>query len=1285
MKYMTNTLCVAFIALLALTVIYAQSGRQVLVLPKDFSVLGSDYASDADAIFARDGKLYLAKDSVMTWEKGTAMPLGSFRDLKLNAFAVDQTNMPWVAFTVDKPKVRQMMARWDGKKWISMGDTPPINAESLGRGHLVERKNGWFYIAEVDAGCAPGSCRGLRISSYDGKKWLAVPNIRTKLDNQSTWRAAVVDNSDQLFVAVETSFKDIAAENQYPNYSCNEFGIYKFNNKTWQLTQKFSCLPTSKILIEQTSEILLEKDSKGQLYMAQMINNQLLLRKWNGETWASLGKISVPRYFADGAYTELSLAIDAKGNAFMGIISKQESSRVAILIMREANGTWKSTRVSNSWLRVARAGANVKAVWQQDGQIIVDEALNVVKKPQSAPPTPKPVANNPASVAPTPVTGSSNQINKGFLGFWSDGFSLEWTITQNGKIFELAIPGVTKIPVQIDKSWLVGNLNFGQYDDYNLRGPVLCKLVSNVLLQCAISNRQNINMTRQSSTQLTQLPRVPSLVEFKQSLVNQKLVTKRGEYISYFIIDDINQIKTFRLMPNINVNRNYGTMQVAAEIILNDGVQQVRGIVAIRYSVRDGAWNLVEFSSIENNGYRFAMEFKLLDSKNLNYLIPFTNWVVQAFDFGVAKGYGYNVTEFSSNYDLDDEKIWNCRDGKIVRNETNAIIVNIPKAGKNITTCQFFRSGNSYDTIATDTLGSIYACLTYENKCISKESMLGDIFGDYQDIDNPENVLTISPEVFDTRLVISIGSGAKKESISVKGRIIENDQQYNIYSMQFCTIKYECNGFYLHKIFIQPDIESHSFELYNEDTGSRSYYMRKSNTPESMQVKIVDSAIRHELQAGEAKKFQVQILGVPTKDVQLSANVIDNTAKGLNLTLSKINGVKSTLEIVVPNTVEIGYHSIKVVAKLGEITREAIVNITILPNATQKVPVGGNLSMNGTNFRIFESSGRKYYVAEDWRTNLYIKDIQHKGTDGDGNIKLEYTIINLGNTDGLLEAYDVNGKLVELYPVGHFEGSKDFVEGVDDYFREAPSSFSALWNGFIAGKTLEYLGDPTLNDRYKQAPITVTVPKGGKIVLTKTSDAARAWNTTLALFNFLALGKKLVDPLVGSPDKQISNTKRKQILSSIKEMLKYLAEEIVAKTPKDLAYEEFFKFTKSIFSGEIASLLNKGSIDIATVTTLLDSLQDVFENLYSELKTNLVEAGVDLAKDAAIASINTGFSSFLRVFNPTLSLTFDFVTDLNALMYALLWAKDTASMNVLSEELRSEGTTDKSEMILFNN
>jgi hypothetical protein len=976
-----------------------------------------------------------------------------------------------------------------------------------------------------------------------------------------------------------------------------------------------------------------------------VLKDSVLVQQFDGKVWSKLGLLTL-KNVPEFNNLDISMTSDAQGSMAVAVTAARDAKFVPTLFTRDAKTkTWVSARADKNvtWLRVVSMGNVGRAVWTADKQIFIGDTK--LTTTTSKPPT-------------TATSSTSNQADKNFLGYWSDGFSLEWTITQNGKIYELEIPGITKIPVQIEKSLLLGNLDFGMFDDYNLRGSILCQLISKVLLQCAIGNKQPINMTRQPNTQLTRLPRVPSPIEFKHSLVNQKLITKRGEYMLYFEIFDENQIKSFRLMPNINVNHNYGTMQVGAEIILNNSVQQVRGIVSMRYSVRGDTWNLVEFRSIEDSGGKFAMEFELLDSEQLNDLVPFTKWVLQAFDFGIAKGYSYNITSFSRT---EKERIWNCKDGFQVYNKTGEIIAAIPKAGQNITTCQYYKENFGYSEIeATDKFGRIYNC-NHSDGCNIKESTLGNIFGDYQDADNPINHLTIYSGLFQLQDYISL-SGESSERIVIKGLTYDKNTQREIYLNQFCKANFQCRGFYLEPLAILFDHESDSFELYDESANEWSYYTKINKKPDSMRIKISDSDKVNEFQPGETKKFQVKIWGVPTNEVTLSASVVDEKIKGLSLTFSEIHRLESTLEITMPKTVEVGTYAIKVVAKLGEVYRETILNIAVLPEITQTVPISSELSMGGANFRIFKKNDRSYYVAEDPRTNLFIQKLEHKGTDATGALKLEFTIINLGYADGLLEIYDADGVLIKLHQVKHTELSNGITQGTIDLIDNTISSFSALWEGITKGDVVSYIGDFLLNKRYQQPVITVIIPKGGKVVLTKTSRAAKSWNTISALYKTLVAVGKLPNMFKSEP-----------LLETLVAML------------KDTSYDQFFWSIMGTFEGDLGVLLTKSELKDISIEAIVRAIQNHFEEIYSTLNETLKDQEKEIIQKASKAILDEMFTQWLRRTNPALEAVFTGVSNANALLTGLLWGQETALMDQLSSQIRGDDLTDKSEMILFNN
>jgi hypothetical protein len=368
----------------------------------------STYASDI--AFSNSGTLFITSFELLTWEKNKPVKLGSFDNLELNAFILRKAKTPFVVFAVSNPKYRLMSAEWDGKKWVSRGDVlKAVNVDSSpsrGDGQLLESKDGsLYYTMIVERMCPPASCSRLIVSKYDGKTWQTLPEIKSglpRIRNTTAWRASALDNNNKLFVVAETKIKNFDPDSVFEVERASEFGIYQFDGKKWTSTGRF---PSS----EKTG-ISLARDSQGRIHLLRTFENQLILSRWNGRTWQQLGKTTFGRndLFGDD---DLSMVIDSQGNTIIGLIAGQTKASV---IVRRANGTWKTTPRSSTWVRVALDRGKPKIVSSDGTRVVIEDASKYLGSSQSA----VPAATKPVATTPKPLTAPVNSNATKTINFW---------------------------------------------------------------------------------------------------------------------------------------------------------------------------------------------------------------------------------------------------------------------------------------------------------------------------------------------------------------------------------------------------------------------------------------------------------------------------------------------------------------------------------------------------------------------------------------------------------------------------------------------------------------------------------------------------------------------------------------------------------------------------------------------------------------------------------------------------------------------------------------------------
>jgi hypothetical protein len=350
-----------------------------------FSSFNKEYASDA--VFSPKGELFIANSSqIIKYQQQKPQVLGSLKDANIQAFAISAKGTPVVAYSLINP-TRNYVAQWDGKNWLPLGSISIKNnygfEASLSGGRLLQRKNGqWYYIIDIESECAPGSCEGTKVFSYDGKTWRSIPTPPADTNITKSWRAATLDQNDNLFITSETKTK-IKPDDQMEVRQNAEFGVYKFDGKKWSLTGKF---PST-----HESALALEHDAKGNVLLGQVLKDSVLVQQFDGKVWSKLGLLTL-KNVPEFNNLDISMTSDAQGSMAVAVTAARDAKFVPTLFTRDAKTkTWASARADKNvtWLRVASLGDTGRVVWATDkkisiGNLTLKSTTTVMKPPVSA-------------------------------------------------------------------------------------------------------------------------------------------------------------------------------------------------------------------------------------------------------------------------------------------------------------------------------------------------------------------------------------------------------------------------------------------------------------------------------------------------------------------------------------------------------------------------------------------------------------------------------------------------------------------------------------------------------------------------------------------------------------------------------------------------------------------------------------------------------------------------------------------------------------------------------------
>ncbi len=155
----------------------------------------------------------------------------------------------------------------------------------------------------------------------------------------------------------------------------------------------------------------------------------------------------------------------------------------------------------------------------------------------------------------------------------------------------------------------------------------------------------------------------------------------------------------------------------------------------------------------------------------------------------------------------------------------------------------------------------------------------------------------------------------------------------------------------------------------------------------------------------------------------------------------------------------------------------------------------------------------------------------------DNSIKVELTLFNRGTADGLVEVYDSFGKLVNLNIIKGNKPPTGLIQSGSDLFLKYPQTF---WSRYPLGDVRREL---------KEQKITVVIPQGGFVNLTKSSRFA-------TVYNVASLALEI---------SQIKNNKPEYVEKEyVKEFLLEFTKEIASESGKNIFKSE--PTVKAIFS-----------------------------------------------------------------------------------------------------------------------
>ena len=274
---------------------------------------------------------------VKRWDGKVWVSLGGAlnRNLKFNSFDIaldlDKQNRPVVAWTersnISDGKVsgpgKIYAARWDGKLWQQLGDSPskrPSSASDLPVMKLDPKGNPVMAWNELSPDFNGNS---VFVDRWDGKAWLEVDRGSLSSDVSSASRS--------MDLAVTSTGEPILAWSRQlfdPNRGTLDFNVFvgPFGGVTWNRAggslnvnpERYAGSPSLKLDSQNRPVVAFTEASSG---------FDVFVKRWTGSAWAQLGETVNGR---TGLANSPRLALDGNGNPTVAWLENQGSIKVFV-------------------------------------------------------------------------------------------------------------------------------------------------------------------------------------------------------------------------------------------------------------------------------------------------------------------------------------------------------------------------------------------------------------------------------------------------------------------------------------------------------------------------------------------------------------------------------------------------------------------------------------------------------------------------------------------------------------------------------------------------------------------------------------------------------------------------------------------------------------------------------------------------------------------------------------------------------------------------------------------
>ena len=280
----------------------AQQWQEVGSPQNEFNTISPLPASYTDIVTDNQGIPYVvfkepanAKITVKKFVGGAWVTVGnaSFSNTAIDInIAIDGNNTPYIAYRDQNNGNKATVMRFNGVSWVNVGSS----AFTAGTAYYISlaiAANGMPYIGFQDG----ANSNKVTVMKYNGNSWEIV--------GSAGFSAGVADYPSLAISASGTpyiSYKDLA--------NASKVSVMMYNGTSWVVV---GTAGFSNALIKYSA---LTIDNMGNPYITYINNSNIIVNKYDGSSWVSVGAGITPLYY--GSDLMMSIAVDGNGIVYVG-------------------------------------------------------------------------------------------------------------------------------------------------------------------------------------------------------------------------------------------------------------------------------------------------------------------------------------------------------------------------------------------------------------------------------------------------------------------------------------------------------------------------------------------------------------------------------------------------------------------------------------------------------------------------------------------------------------------------------------------------------------------------------------------------------------------------------------------------------------------------------------------------------------------------------------------------------------------------------------------------------